>query len=152
MRFTIALALYLWAALSSHGANPALDEVNAYRAKKGLRPFVEDPGLTQAAMATADYRAARHMFGHTTGGAGDFRFLPHGVRADSAGCAAYPPRYGWMSCDADDNYQYAGAAWTMGDDGKRYMHLFVRGKIGSSSTPARSSGFYAAAPRRIFRR
>jgi hypothetical protein len=63
------------------------------------------------------------MFGHT---GNDFQFLPSGSYASSAGCAAYPASYGWMSCDVYDNYTYAGAAWAMGGDGKRYMHIFVR--------------------------
>jgi hypothetical protein len=136
---------------STFGANEALAEVNAYRAKRGLRPFVEDPGLTAAAMATADYRARIHLFGHTKGGAGDFRFLPAGVKADAAGCAAYPPRDGWLSCCADENYTYAGAAWTMGSDGKRYMHLFVRGGPSAHHSTG-NAGFFTTAPRRFFRR
>jgi hypothetical protein len=152
MRFTIALSLYLLAALSCHGANPALDEVNAYRAKKGLRPFVEDPGLTAAAASAADYKAARHIFGHLMKGAGDFRFLPPGVHADAAGCAAYTPSHGWMSCCADDNYKYAGAAFAWGDDGKRYMNLFVREPLATKAAPSGKSSFFTAAPRRLFRR
>ncbi|MFO0822760.1 MAG: hypothetical protein U0792_06510 [Gemmataceae bacterium] len=52
--------------------------------------------------------------------------MPAGSYASSAGCAAYPASYGWMSCCVYDNYTYAGAAWVTGRDGKRYMHLFVR--------------------------
>lgn len=101
----------------------ALSEVNAKRAARGLRPFVRDEALTYAAQACANYRAAHRIFGHTDN---DFRFLPKGVSATSAGCAAYPLSYGWMSCCVYDNYVYGGAAWAWGSDGKRYMHLFVR--------------------------
>ena len=101
----------------------ALDEVNAKRAARGLRPYVRDEGLTQAARACAAFRAGHRLFGHTSN---DFSFVPPGTAASSAGCAAYPASYGWMSCCVYENYTYGGAAWVMGPDGQRYMHLFVR--------------------------
>lgn len=104
----------------------ALDEVNAKRATRGMRPYVRDEGLTIAARAAAKYRADRLMFGHVMQGAGDFQFLPPGTNAASAGCAAYPASYGWLSCDIWESNKYAGAAWAPGRDGKRYMHIFVR--------------------------
>jgi hypothetical protein len=104
-------------------AGDGLDEVNAKRAARGLRPFVRDEGLTMAARACAQFRAANGLFGHT---ANDFAFVPAGTFASSAGCAAYPASYGWMSCCVYDNYTYGGAAWVTGADGRRYMHLFVR--------------------------
>lgn len=100
-----------------------LDEVNAKRAARGLRPFVRDEGLTQAAFACASTRAQQGLFGHT---ANDFAFVPPGSSASSAGCAAYPASYGWMSCCTYEGYTYGGAAWVTGRDGRRYMHLFVR--------------------------
>lgn len=105
----------------------ALGEVNAKRATRGLRPYIRDEGLTQAARAAARYRADRLMFGHVADtNLGDFRFLPPGVKAASAGCAAYPAHMGWLSCDIWEANTYAGAAWALGRDGKRYMHIFVR--------------------------
>ncbi|MFO0852552.1 MAG: hypothetical protein U0871_28925 [Gemmataceae bacterium] len=104
-------------------AGDGLDEVNAQRAARGLRPFIRDEGLTQAARACAQFRAAHGMFGHTTN---DFAFVPAGSFASAAGCAAYPAGYGWMSCCVYENVTSAGAAWVTGRDGKRYMHLFVR--------------------------
>jgi hypothetical protein len=100
-----------------------LAEVNAQRAARGLRPFVRDEGLTQAARGCAQFRATHGLFGHTSN---DFAFVPAGTMATSAGCAAYPASYGWMSCCVYDNYTYGGAAWVTGNDGRRYMHLFVR--------------------------
>lgn len=101
----------------------ALSEVNAKRAARGLRPFLRDEGLTRAATGAAQFRAERGLFGHTSN---DFSFVPPGTSASSAGCAAYPASYGWMSCCVYDNYTYGGAAYVTGRDGKRYMHLFVR--------------------------
>lgn len=125
----------------------ALDEVNAYRARRGLRPFIRDPGLTIAALGAARARAASLLFGHT---GNDFQFLPAGVTASAAGCAAYADSFGWMSCCADDNYTFAGAAWVRGRDGKRYMHLFVRGggrtDAGGASAAVAGSGWTDSAP------
>ncbi len=100
-----------------------LAEVNAKRASRGLRPYIHDHNLTIAAQGAAQFRAQNGMFGHTSN---DFAFLPRGASAASAGCAAYPASFGWMSCDVYDNYTYAGAYAVTGRDGKRYMHLFVR--------------------------
>ncbi len=63
------------------------------------------------------------MAGHT---ANDFAAVPAGTSATSAGCAAWDPGMGWGSCCTYDRYTYAGAAYALGGDGKRYMHLFVR--------------------------
>jgi hypothetical protein len=100
-----------------------LAEVNAARAKRGLRPFQHDPQLTHAAQACARTRASRRIAGHLSN---DFAYLPAGVTAKAAGCGALEPSWGWGTCCTYDNYTYAGAAWVMGADGKRYMHLFVR--------------------------
>lgn len=105
--------------------NDGLDEVNAKRAARGLPPFQRDYNLTLAAHGAASYRASYRMFGHVTGGIGDFQFLPAGAKADAAGCAAYPMQDGWLSCCTYDSATYAGAAWVTGADNKRYMHLFI---------------------------
>lgn len=104
----------------------ALAVVNAGRARMGLRPFVEDPGLTAAAAATARYRATYRIHGHTTGGLGDFRFLAAGVRAVAAGAGALAPSWGFRACCTDGNYQCAGAATVVGADGLHYHQIFVR--------------------------
>jgi uncharacterized protein YkwD len=106
------------------GATEALDEVNARRAAKGLYPYVRDDNLTRGAANVAAFRAQRHMAGHTSN---DFGGLPAGVAATASGCAAWEPSWGWGSCCTDDvGPRYAGAAWVLGSDGRRYMHLFVR--------------------------
>jgi hypothetical protein len=113
------------ASVATAGVVPgdALDEVNAKRMSRGLRPFLRDEGLTQGARACAAFRANHGLFGHTSN---DFAFLPAGTYAVSGGCAAYPANFGWMSCCVYENYTYAGAAYVTGRDGRRYMHLFVR--------------------------
>ena len=100
-----------------------LDEVNAARAMRGLRPFVRDEGLALAARVCAQFRATNLVSGHTSN---DFAFVPAGTFARSAGCAAASADWGWLSCCTYENYTYGGAAWVAGRDGQRYMHLFVR--------------------------
>lgn len=109
--------------VNSLGANDALAEVNATRARRGLRPFLPDPLLTQGAMSCAQTRARSRIQGHLPN---DFGHLPPGANARSAGCAAWEPSMGWGACCTYENHTYAGAAWAMGSDGRRYMHIFVR--------------------------
>ena len=104
-------------------AQQVLDEVNATRAQRGLRPYILDENLTRGAMACAVYRARNRIEGHTPN---DFSFLPPGAHASAGGCAAWPVGMGWGSCCTYDNYTYCGAAYCIGPDGRRYMHLFVR--------------------------
>jgi hypothetical protein len=111
-------------AAAIHGqGNEALAEVNATRATRGLPPYIEDAGLTAAAVSAANFRAARLIAGHTPN---DFAHLPAGAHADAAGCAAWTPDLGWGACATYDSFTYAGAAIVTGTDGRRYMHLFVR--------------------------
>lgn len=109
--------------VASAGSDDALDEVNAYRAKRGLPPFKHDPQLTIAAKRAAETRAKALWDGHLSN---DFACLPAGVTADAAGCGALEDSWGWGTCCMDDNYSHAGAAWVRGSDGRRFMHLFVR--------------------------
>jgi hypothetical protein len=107
----------------SWAGEDALSEVNAVRAARGLKPFIKDADLTAGAINVADFRAARLTAGHTSN---DFSGLPVGCSATAAGCAAWDPSLGWGACCTYENYTYAGAAWALGRDGRRYMHLFVR--------------------------
>lgn len=122
---TLLLLLLLCVAAPVVAAEPveALAEVNTYRARRGLRPFVLSPGLTRAAKACAKYRADRLMEGHTRN---DFAYVPGNTYATAAGCGAAMDHWGWLTCCAAGHYRVAGAAWCRGRDGQRYMHLFVR--------------------------
>lgn len=100
----------------------ALSEVNAARSQRGLRPFQPDESLRQAAYSCAKQRASRLISGHLP--ESDFHYL--NGNASAAGCAAWPQELGFGSCCLYENYTYAGAAWAIGKDGKRYCHLFVR--------------------------
>jgi len=118
-------SLLVLMAAQAPAAEDALDEVNAVRVKRGLPRFERDEGLSKAAAKAADYRASRLIAGHTSN---DFSFVPASSSASAAGCAAWSPSMGWGSCCTYENHKYAGAAWTKGRDGRRYMHLFVRGR------------------------
>jgi hypothetical protein len=119
------------ASASSQSAVEALAEVNAQRAARGLQPFVFDEGLTKAAMAAAEVRAANRIAGHLPS---DFAYLPPGCSADAAGCGALDPSWGFAACCVYDNHVYAGAAFVMGKDGKKYCHIFVRGRTEGGSS------------------
>jgi hypothetical protein len=103
------------------GAVEALAEVNEYRARFGLRPFVYDEALTLAAARCASVRAANRITGHHN----DYAYLPAGARADATGCGWAPPGHHWLTCCTEENWRNAGAAFVQGADGYRYMHLFV---------------------------
>jgi hypothetical protein len=122
VKYLLTAALCLMPSLGFAGEN-AIAEVNAARAARGLRPYVEDVNLTAAAKAAADYRAYYRIAGHTSN---DFAFLPAGCFCPAAGCAAWEPSWGWGSCCTYESWTYAGAAYTVGSDGRRYMHLYVR--------------------------
>ncbi len=126
----------LFVSPSGFAAVDALDEVNQFRARRGLRPFARDNALSQAAAATADYRAAHRIEGHVNqGGRTDYSFLPRGAQAKATGCAAMTPDWGWHSCCDDEAWNYAGAAYTYGSDGQRYMHLFVSNTPNAEPAP-----------------
>ncbi len=118
--FAIAL---LAGVAGTASATDALDTVNAQRAQRGLPAYERDDALTVAAEQAATFRAHHGLFGHT---GNDFVFLPAGVSADAAGCAAYPPSMGFMACATYESYRYAGASTVIGRDGRAYHHLFVR--------------------------
>lgn len=106
------------------GTWDVLEELNQQRRQRGLEAYIWDRDLTIAAGRASKHRAERLMFGHTDN---DFAYLSSGVSADAAGCAAYPASYGFTACACyDQGLHFAGAAYTLGRDGKRYCHLFIR--------------------------
>jgi hypothetical protein len=122
--FSAALILaLLFTATTAYAGEDALAEVNATRAARGLKPYIRDNGLTAGAINVADVRANALCQGHS---ANDFAGLPVGCHASAAGCAAWSPEMGWGACCTYENWTYAGAAYAVGRDGRRYMQLFVR--------------------------
>jgi len=130
-RILSALFILLLAA-PSFAANvwDGLAEVNAIRAQNGLPPFIYDPNLARAAAGCVNYRAEFGIKGHITVGRGkqlrvlEYDLLPQGAFANATGCGT---SFGfWNTCCTYENWTYAGAAWAIGRDGKKYMHIFVR--------------------------
>ena len=64
----LSIALLLMSAASAFGAEDALAEVNAARARRGLPPFVRDEALSAAAASCADHRGATWARIHTWNG------------------------------------------------------------------------------------
>ena len=125
-RKLFAAAAFVFVALSAGRAfagEDALAEVNAARAARGLAPYLRDDNLTAGAKHVADFRAQRLIEGHT---GNDFGGLPVGTTASASGCAAWQQGMGWGSCCTYERWTYAGAAYAIGRDGRRYMQLFVR--------------------------
>jgi hypothetical protein len=145
----LALSLPLVVAAQARAAEDALDEVNAVRARRGLPKFVRDEKLSEAAAKCADYRATKLISGHTSN---DFSFVPAGASATAAGCAAWSPEMGWGSCCTYESYKIAGAAWSKGRDGRRYMHLFVRGSGGGGDNSSGTTTTYSSGRGRRGRR
>lgn len=107
-------------------AGDPLADVNAQRARRGLRPYLRDEGLTQGALACATYRARNRIAGHVSGGMGDFQFLPPGAHATTGGCAAWPRSMPFGACGLFDGHKFAGAATVIGADGLAYHQIFYR--------------------------
>ena len=102
----------------------AIDEVNYWRKKNGLRPFVEDKKLSAAAQHKAEYRAARLLKDGHQGPA-----CPAGCRE---GTGEARPSWGWLTCVMEETGSHAGAGVAIGPDGERYMVLIVRGSRGNA--------------------
>ena len=117
------------ATAGANTADNALAEVNAYRAAKGLPPFVEDPALTEGAKAAAAFRASILLPSHTYN---DFAFLPPGTTCNTAGCGASSG--GFQACCMEESWTHAGAASVRGRDGRMYHHLFVANKGAMTAT------------------
>jgi hypothetical protein len=118
-----AFSCVLFGVNAALAGEDALAEVNAVRAVRGLPPYLRDDNLTAGAKNVADFRAQHMIEGHT---GNDFRGLPVGVTASASGCAAWHQGQGWGSCCTYERWTYAGAAYAVGRDGRRYMQLFVR--------------------------
>ncbi len=117
LKMLIVLVIGLVFVPQAFAAHDALDEVNAWRSKRGLRPFMRHVRLSETAATCADYRAAKLIEGHPS--------QPMFPVYATEGCGAADDHWGWLSCCQDENWQYAGAAWTRGRDGQRYMTLHV---------------------------
>jgi len=118
------LALVLALTSCSIAEAGGVDEVNLWRAKNGLKPFVEVPWMTEFAQEKAEWRAARLMQSTLTDGHKGPK-CPSGCRE---GTGTGEPWWGWITCCMDESGKYAGAGVAIGGDGERRMVLIVHGK------------------------
>ncbi|MEM8671591.1 MAG: CAP domain-containing protein [Planctomycetota bacterium] len=123
---------YLWMALLGAmmvqtAQADGMDEVNEWRRRTGLPPFIEDPKMTEFAKAKARYRAERGLQnGH------------QGPKAPSGwheGTGEATASWGWLTCEMESQFKYAGAGMCVAPDGTRYMVLVCRGGSGRALVP-----------------
>ena len=112
--------------LASAASGAALDEVNLWRRANGLRPYIEDPALTEFAMKKAIWRAQHLAYdGHQGPKNPPGTCEGTGETAESWGC--------WNTCIMEESHVFAGAAVVRNDHGQRVMVLVCRG--GSCHAP-----------------
>jgi len=116
-----ALVFFSFVTVSTSFAD-GLDEVNEWRRRCGLRPFVEDPEMTRFAKMKARYRAERNLRDGHQG--------PKPPMHWHEGTGEATPQWGWLTCEMESDYRYAGAGVCVGADGTRYMVLVCRGGSG----------------------
>ena len=120
MRIAITLAVVAVTCTSVMGG--AMDEVNEWRKRCGLKPFVEDPEMTKFAVMKARYRAERNLRDGHQG--------PQPKAGWHEGTGEALPMWGWLTCEMESDFKYAGAGMCVGNDGTRYMVLVCRSGSG----------------------
>lgn len=111
--------IVLAAALISQTANAdGMDEVNEWRRRTGLPSFVEDPAMTRFAEMKARYRAQHNLRDGHQG--------PKPPAGWHEGTGEAQPSWGWLTCESESDFRYAGAAVCVGVDGTRFMVLVCR--------------------------
>ena len=144
MRFLLLASVMAFTAISALG--DGMDEVNEWRRRSGLPAFIEDPAMTQFAMMKARYRAERHLRDGHQGPA-----APAGWHE---GTGEAQPVWGWLTCEMESDFQYAGAAMCVGSDGTRYMVLVCRSGtgralIGRQGAPVHKTSHLTPNPPRV---
>ena len=106
-------------------------EVNEWRRRSGLPPFVEDPRMTEFAKMKARYRAERNLRDGHQG--------PKAPAGWHEGTGEATSSWGWLTCEMESDFKYAGAGLCVGRDGTRYMVLVCRGGSGRALVPRQNS-------------
>ena len=133
-------ATLLLLAMTSLAQASAMDEVNYWRTRNGLRPFAEVKALTAAAQQKAEYRAARLLKDNHAGPS-----CPAGCREGTGEARA---EWGWLTCLMEETGSQAGAGVAIGADGERYMVLIVRGTRGSAPRAQRQTASHSTSDSR----
>ena len=96
----------------------AIDEVNEWRKRSGLPLFIEDPAMTKFATMKARYRAERNLRDGHQG--------PRPPAGWHEGTGEAYATWGWLTCETESEFMYAGAGICVGRDGTRFMVLVCR--------------------------
>ena len=120
-----------------------MDEVNEWRRRSGLPVFIEDPAMTQFAAMKARYRAERNLRDGHRG--------PSAPAGWHEGTGEAQPMWGWLTCEMESDFKYAGAAMCVGVDGTRFMVLVCRGGsgralIGRQGAPVHKTAYLTPNP------
>jgi hypothetical protein len=142
----IALIGLFVISIASNAYGDGMDEVNEWRKRSGMRPFVEDPAMTKFAQMKAEYRAARQLRNGHQG--------PKPPAGWHEGTGEATADWGWLTCEMECDFQYAGAALCVGRDGQRYMVLVCRGGSGRplisrQKVPVHNTSHLSPSPARV---
>lgn len=124
------MAIWIGLAMPSVLAD-GMDEINEWRRRSGLRPFIEDPKMTEFARAKARFRAERGLQNGHQG--------PKPPRNWHEGTGEATSTWGWLTCESESDFKYAGAGICVAADGTRYMVLVCRDGSGRALLPRNNS-------------
>ena len=121
-------------------------EVNEWRRRTGLPPFIEDPKMTEFAKAKARYRAERDLQNGHQG--------PKPPSNWHEGTGEATASWGWLTCEMESEFKYAGAGICVGPNGTRYMVLVCRDGSGRAlvsrnNSPVHNTSHLSPNPPRV---
>ncbi len=133
-------------AFAATASADGMAEVNEWRRRCGLPPFLEDPTLTEFALAKARYRAERNLRDGHRG--------PKPAATWHEGTGEASPSWGWLTCEMESDFKYAGAGVCVGSDGTRYMVLVCREGSGRAllarqNAPVHNTSYLTPNPPRV---
>jgi hypothetical protein len=137
----MSLKMLLFICMACSAANATgIQEVNYWRSKNGLKPFIEVPWMTDFCQKKAEYRAARGLKDNHAG--------PPCPVGCTEGCAESLPMFGWHTCCTEGPGRFAGAGVAIGEDGERYQVLLIWGKSRNrwKITPLKTAHLTPGAP------
>ncbi len=144
MRFLLLATALVGVTSIAYG--DGFDEINEWRKRCGLKPFIEDPKMTEFAAKKARYRAERNLRDGHQG--------PKPPAGWHEGTGEAKPFWGWLTCESESDFRYAGAAMCVGSDGTRYMVLVCRegtgrALISRNNAPVHNTSFMTPDPPRV---
>ncbi|QDT62276.1 hypothetical protein SV7mr_48230 [Stieleria bergensis] len=148
MRLFLFVAFCAFAITSAipTASGDGMAEVNEWRRKSGLKPFIEDAKMTEFAKSKARYRAERGLQNGHQGPKPPFHW--------HEGTGEAKPVWGWLTCEMESDFKYAGAGICVGKDGTRYMVLVCRdgsgrALISRNNVPVHSTAHLSPNPPKV---